>query len=1064
MKEKRSAGHSARGPGSYVPQACSVCRHKKIKCDGGKPSCDTCVNNGRESECTYGKEPGRRPRTEALFQTMRKRIEVLGQYIWHLESMLDQCQREHAGSTAYAYQQYRPADWEESPESPDEPVNEVLEEEEEKDGQDTDVANELCLPAQNLRLNEGGLLLHGATAPFRYISEPERLPPPVPRLWTISENPDECYILLVGGADESHFNPNFDWSRYLPPEVHLDRREHDKILDLVFKFFTSWCLRIVPPLFLRDMFRALSVPKNQPPSRQPHYSAMLHNAILALGTAFSDDPTIRDLKARMYFLDKAKSYWEDECSRPHLCVVQALSLIGSFHSSQGEQTLGYVFFGTSARVGHALGLSVDCSSWVESGYITAEDQADRNWAYWTTYCQDVCWSLYVGREYCIPTASKSIPIPFADADFDKMDWVYPPAGTQAQPGYESKTFSSSCQLLMITKSIMDVVNTLDDPGNRQMVLDPKISEIDLALHQWHSNLPEELKNTVKMRSNPTPHFLQLHLTFHWSFILLHRPFYKRRTRAVVARENMIDHAKICKRAADSMMELLDVWRKNFTLRYAPITLVQTVFSAGTIYLLSALQAVDGIRIAMKELRHAMKHSLLCIDYLKEVGGSWPCATKISNILRDWLQTRVRPAVAKRTAISPFSSGILPPKEPERQRAQAQGQVQVTEGRGTVAPVKRRTSKKRQRSPDMTKNMQGRETRQRSESQNSLPPHPAPSISISSSSNTTQHSPSIPQMPSPPSSQPSPQPPQPQSSFQTETHSPQPQPLQSQGHSPLAVVGSLPPAHPSSQHLQVTQTFVHVSPRPQPWTALPDASQADASMSDGTRLERPAAPGPQSQSQSSQSQSQPSSQPRMTQPSISTGPSMSAAIATATSTNLFAADNMSNGISNSPAFQPHQQPIFAPSHFWAPAAIPPLAVTGFPSFTAGPNTGSNSAGDGSGLHTQSNGIGNVRPMSPVSYQLAMPNGQQLWETPFMPLAAFNGDSEEDGSAGMTALNELGFEFVNHRQYFGEGGDGMDMDAMGEMSSDWRGREGWEDIAGEVVREEEFHNWFGGISEN
>lgn len=35
----------------------------------------------------------------------------------------------------------------------------------------------------------------------------------------------------------------------------------------------------------------------------------------------------------------------------------------------------------------SVGLGVDCSSWVESGYITAEDQADRNWAYWTTYCQ-----------------------------------------------------------------------------------------------------------------------------------------------------------------------------------------------------------------------------------------------------------------------------------------------------------------------------------------------------------------------------------------------------------------------------------------------------------------------------------------------------------------------------------------------------------------------------------------------------------------------------------------------------------------------------------------------------
>jgi hypothetical protein len=88
---------------------------------------------------------------------------------------------------------------------------------------------------------------------------------------------------------------------------------------------------------------------------------MLHNAILALGATFSDDPTIRDLRTRTCFLEKAKSYIEDECSRPHLSVVNALSLIGSFHSGQGDQTLGYVFFGESVHQQHSracIGLNV----------------------------------------------------------------------------------------------------------------------------------------------------------------------------------------------------------------------------------------------------------------------------------------------------------------------------------------------------------------------------------------------------------------------------------------------------------------------------------------------------------------------------------------------------------------------------------------------------------------------------------------------------------------------------------------------------------------------------------
>jgi len=123
------------------------------------------------------------------------------------------------------------------------------------------------------------------------------------------------------------------------------RHIHIRLLDLLFKFFTSWCLRIVPGLFLRDMCRALSVPPSQPPPKTAHYSPMLHNALMALATAFSDDPRIRDLMFRQYFATRAKSYIDTECHRPNISAMHALSILGSFHSSLGNQTLGYLYFG-----------------------------------------------------------------------------------------------------------------------------------------------------------------------------------------------------------------------------------------------------------------------------------------------------------------------------------------------------------------------------------------------------------------------------------------------------------------------------------------------------------------------------------------------------------------------------------------------------------------------------------------------------------------------------------------------------------------------------------------------
>lgn len=85
---------------------------------------------------------------------MQKRIETLREYIHHLESLLDRCQKEHTSSTAYTYQQFRPVDFDESPgsQSPDEVLIEIPEDEEEKNSGGGGVADELCLPTQKLKV------------------------------------------------------------------------------------------------------------------------------------------------------------------------------------------------------------------------------------------------------------------------------------------------------------------------------------------------------------------------------------------------------------------------------------------------------------------------------------------------------------------------------------------------------------------------------------------------------------------------------------------------------------------------------------------------------------------------------------------------------------------------------------------------------------------------------------------------------------------------------------------------------------------------------------------------
>ena len=151
------------------------------------------------------------------------------------------------------------------------------------------------------------------------------------------------------------------------------------------------------------------------------------------------------------------------------------------------------------------------------------DRLDRHWASWTNFTQarvfcihalrsfthllsltwqDVCWSLYVGRDFCVaePIGAKATPMPHIDPKFDEMTWFHPPAKIAPQPNNLTKTFEATCRLLMIARRVMDVMwvhsvdpefaplirifwvvsNGLNKARSRPLVLDNLINDIEYA--------------------------------------------------------------------------------------------------------------------------------------------------------------------------------------------------------------------------------------------------------------------------------------------------------------------------------------------------------------------------------------------------------------------------------------------------------------------------------------------------------------------------------------------------------------------------------------------------------
>ncbi|KAJ7621071.1 hypothetical protein FB45DRAFT_1062110 [Roridomyces roridus] len=629
----------------YAAIACSVCRTKKSKCDGQRPVCSSCAAAGRNDECTWARDTApRKPRSEAQCEALKKRADSLQSYIDLLEGILAKCVCQDASS----HLQFRPQD------TPV-PTDEIWEDYAGLDS-DEELTRELTMPMECLELDQdyGILLLHGVTSPVHLAN---KLPREVSA--TVAGNgprSNNSYVLLLDGVDTSSADLELDWSRHLPSAVSLDRMEHDKVLDLAFKFCTTWCLRIDPSPFLRDMHRALSVSRSEPPSTTPlsHYSPMLHNALLSVALIFSDDPHLRDLKTREHFANTAVVCVDTESKRPTISFVKALGLLGTFFVDKDDRIVADMFAGMSSRVGQLLGLGVDSRAWVKAGLLSTDEMVNRTRAYWSVFCSDVLWALFFSRDFCWPSLDQhTTPMPYVDAKADQKPWFYASA--------------NSSSLIMIGQKIVDVINCLRKSSSiaQDIVqVTEKVSRLDLELNNWKSRLPPQVDITPSNRAKSTPHRLVLNCIYWMYTIILHRPFFARRIRPAQNSDREVDHAKVkasslkkpClshiqlrKQAAENTLELLDTWSSLYSLRYCPPTMLQIIYAATTIFFLLALQATSNLCIEQGSLRTALAQVEQCLGFLDEMGQSWPMATRTKDLLRSVLYDKLRPIIVRRLA-------------------------------------------------------------------------------------------------------------------------------------------------------------------------------------------------------------------------------------------------------------------------------------------------------------------------------------------------------------------------------------------------------------------------------
>lgn len=611
--------------------------NRKSRCDAMQPKCGTC--SLYNDDCQYTTEQdGRKPVTKPYVDALKQRIRVLETLL--RERGID----EHISLTESQTLIHEDRTAEGS--------SKDLDVEPEDEDSDAFSVNDFGINRLKIDDDTGELRQYGPTSAFMHLPEPSGSSSSASNtLSATSLGTSSPYSI---SSPEYSTSADFDWSRNLPVIDGFNRDVHDELVHMFFAYFNSWCYWVEPTLFKRDMSACLSFSAISSLARTSQYSGLLHNAILSLAANYSDHSCLGPNDRGAVFASEAKRAIDSEAESPMLSTVVGLMLLGSYHSGTARHGLGYMYAGMGLRMSQTLGLGIDCSKWIQKRLITESFKDDRDHTYYMCYIQDKLWGFYVGRSPTLKMSEIETPLPRINKERDAALWMPMQLASQSCLGTEdgleeasdtmdvepelqpicmiswaSTNFLWTCKLAYIAERVADVVYHL-----RANISSPRtqnlVSDLDIRLEKWYADLPESL---VLSSKNPSPpHVIMLHAMYYFVVMLLHRPFYLRGS----SYGNEFAASR-CYKASSRTVQLLDLYRECPGLRYAPITLTQITFTAGTSHLLGAV--MQGNSRTEKQTAASLEGAKACLRALQQMGRSWQCATQsgeiLSRLLMDW---------------------------------------------------------------------------------------------------------------------------------------------------------------------------------------------------------------------------------------------------------------------------------------------------------------------------------------------------------------------------------------------------------------------------------------------
>ncbi|KAH8655403.1 fungal-specific transcription factor domain-containing protein [Xylariales sp. PMI_506] len=557
--EAKSCGPRPLSGRRFRGLTCANCRIRKVRCEGGQPTCKTC--EVYHDNCRYDKSP---PLSQVI--AMARRLK-------EAEKMIEQLQKgshitpvglqspNSKGQSFPSPSGSKPHD--QSPQNPmsahsiySQPISnsfdaitatpkeqDQLQVQPHPRRQTVGVAPEDPAVA-DLSVDEHGKICY--YGPTSAVHDPPELYEPSPA--TVSggvSSKTEIRSYLTTHAKQSAIWEDFALGN-AALETGIPRLVMGKLLHLHWAWVAPMFMWVYRPAFLRDMTTG-----------GRYYSEFLLTVLCAHASKYQDNHCTELLVAR------ARRLLGDAIQQPSsIPTVQALLQLSAQELARGEISQAWVYSGIAFRMATDLGLQHNGPEMPSLNGLSAVDLEIRRRLFWSCYFWDKATSLYTGRLPAItelPQSNMGFLDDSAELELwspyyeDSLNLTKLPLGQYpTMRSHAVSCFANSCKLSVI---INDIIIHLYSRKSRA-VTETSLRDIKIRLEDWRTESPVHLRLEPNNLPSvcPPPHILSQNLLYFTTVILAHRPFW-----------SIPSYYSVCIEAAQSIEKLVLLLETTFPL-------------------------------------------------------------------------------------------------------------------------------------------------------------------------------------------------------------------------------------------------------------------------------------------------------------------------------------------------------------------------------------------------------------------------------------------------------------------------------------------------------------------